>query len=132
MDKKDSPPPKRRLYGIVSKTQKRIRKEIVDYDYIDKLNYEEAEWLDRFSREFNGADFKHEGAIVNKTKKQRKTCTDRNNSRNRDQYALAMARDKLDAIEDFREADRVKETVEDELIAAIDRSHWPRKPIKSE
>lgn len=105
-------------YGISGRTQKKIRKELFDQDYIDKLSPKELDWLDKFNREFNQADFKSPGRPLHRTKADRKICTDRNNARNRCQYSRAKARDGL---ENMDEAFNKKVyNPEDQLVELID------------
>jgi hypothetical protein len=63
------------------------RREFCDYDYLDKLNVEELEWITKFNKEYLNADFKHDNRL-HRTKKLKKSCNDMNNARNRCLYAL--------------------------------------------
>ena len=58
------------------------RQDLIDFDYLDKLNDKEKAWLNKFVEEEVNASFRH-SAPLNKTKKQRKICYDKNNARNR-------------------------------------------------
>lgn len=58
------------------------RQELIDFDYIDKLNDKEKEWLNKFVEEEVNASFKHSKPL-NRTKKQRQACYTKNNARNR-------------------------------------------------
>jgi hypothetical protein len=110
----------KKRYGISGRTQKKIRRELFDQDYIDKLSNKELDFLDKFNREFNQADFKSSpGKPLHKTKSERKICTDRNNARNRCMYSRAKARDQLESIDDAFN----KKTInpEDGLIASMDQ-----------
>lgn len=107
-----------KFYGTSGRTQKKIRKDVFDQDYVEKLNYKELQFLDKFNKEFNNADFESPGRPLHKTKKDRKICTDRNNARNRCQYSRAKARGALDNTEEAM--DRKVHNPEDMLIAAID------------
>lgn len=69
----------------------RIRYELVDYDYLDKLSEEEKQWLHDFTQEYTHANFNHNGKRKHKTKKQKKDCYDRNNARNRCMWSRAKA-----------------------------------------
>jgi len=84
--------------GLDKSKNLKIRQELMDQDYIDKLNPVEKDWLDRFNREFNGAEFNHGGEVLHKTKKLRKSCEKRNNDRNADEYSIAGAKKKLDPL----------------------------------
>lgn len=84
------------LYPGLDKSKNlKIRQEVMDQDYIHKLNNEEKDWLDRFNREFNNAEFNHGGKVLHKTNKLKKSCNKRNNDRNADEYSLAKAQNKL-------------------------------------
>lgn len=61
----------------------KTRFELLDYDYLDKLNDEEKAWLNAFTEEYTHANMKHPGKKLHTRKKQKKDCYDRNNSRNR-------------------------------------------------
>lgn len=58
------------------------RQELLDFDYIGKLNDKEKRWLNKFVEEEINASFQHPNPL-NKSKKSRKVCYDRNNARNR-------------------------------------------------
>lgn len=64
---------------------------MIDHDYLNKLNPEELRWLSNFNEEYISGNFKHGGKILHRTKKERKKCYDRNNSRNRDTLTIAKA-----------------------------------------
>lgn len=72
------------MSGIKKHTHLEIRRELVDQDYIHKLNDKEKDWLHRFNEEYVAANFKHSGKTLHKSRKKIKDCYDRNNSRNRD------------------------------------------------
>jgi hypothetical protein len=55
----------------------------IDHDFKDKLNDKEKEFYNNFLEEFYGANFNHEGKIINKGKAKRKKSYDNNNSANR-------------------------------------------------
>lgn len=87
--------------GLNKKVNTKVRQELIDYDYLDKLSPEEKEWLNRFSEEFHGANFlkskngNYSTKNIHRTKKQRKDCYDRNNARNRDVYSITKSNDML-------------------------------------
>lgn len=110
----------KKRYGISGRTQKKIRKDLFDQDYLDKLSNKELDWLDKFNREFNQADFESPGRPHHRTKADRKICYDRNNARNRDSYSRAKARDALEGIDDA--FNKKIYNPEDELIESIDSS----------
>ncbi len=73
----------------------KTRYDLVDYDYIDSLTEEEKDWLNRFTEEYVHANFKHDGKVLQKTKKLKKACYDSNNSRNRDIFTKSKAAGQL-------------------------------------
>lgn len=90
--------------GLEQKQNLKIRQELLDSDYLGKLNLDELCWLNNFNLEYVGAQFKHEGRRIHKKKLAikiekksgkeivydvaRKDCEDRNNSRNRDSFGI--------------------------------------------
>ena len=72
----------------------KTRQELIDYDYLDKLNDDEKAWLNKFTLEYTNASFEKEDPKrkgkrrklknLHKTKKLRKKAYDANNARNRD------------------------------------------------
>lgn len=88
----------------------RTRTDLIDYDYIDKLNDEEKAFLNKFTNEFIGASFDKEDPKkkgkrrkfknLHKTAELVKSCYDANNSRNRDVLTRAKAMGKALYIED--------------------------------
>lgn len=71
--------------------------------YVGKLNKEEKEWLNKFMGEWNNADLDYKKLENNlhNTPDLKKSCTDRNNARNRDIYARAKASGNLMALSDL-------------------------------
>lgn len=78
----------------------KTRSNLIDYDYLDKLSDKEKAFLNAFTSEYINADMKHHGKKLHKTKKLRKDCFDRNNSRNRDILTRAQASGTSDYFED--------------------------------
>jgi len=92
--------------GLKPHLNLRSRQDLLEIDYLDKLNDKEKDWLNRFNEEYVGANFKHEGKILHKTKKLKKDCYDRNNSRNRDILTKIKASgEKLEELTNYTEAD---------------------------
>jgi len=60
------------------------RRELLDMDYIDKLNDKEKEWLDRFLQETVITNFNHGGKNLIKDKETRRELYRDNNRRNSD------------------------------------------------
>lgn len=89
----------------------RSRSDLLDFDYLDKLNDAEKAFLDKFSKEYIGASFEKEDIKkkgkrrkfknLHKTAELRKSCYDANNSRNRDVLTRAKAMGKALYIEDI-------------------------------
>jgi hypothetical protein len=77
--------------------------EVADLDYIDKLSPAEKAWMNKFMGEYVGAKLKktNSGNLHN-SKELKKSCYDRNNSRNRDIYSRSKARDSLTDIEELK------------------------------
>jgi len=65
--------------------------------YAHKLNTEEKAWLNQFMKEYNEASTKD--AVFHTTAETRKICNDKNNARNRCDYTLAAAANKLNLVE---------------------------------
>lgn len=130
-----------KLAGIKKNYNLKIRQEILDQDYIDKLSDKEKDWLSRFNEEYVSANFNHEGKRIHpkkyKTKKVKTTgatrkidvfkkdCEDKNNARNRDSYAITKSNNMLKGAKDAQTAvegirNYVTNETEDMLITIID------------
>jgi hypothetical protein len=101
MAKKQSRRDKRKYAALDPQFNLKIRQELIDYDYVEKLSDEEKDWLNRFTEEYVGANLNHKGKRLHKTKKLVKDCYDRNNARNRDILSRSVAGGKLEYIEDL-------------------------------
>lgn len=109
--------------GLDTNYALKIRRDAIDYDYVDKLSEEEKQWLNNFTEEFIGGSF-------NKNKKQihpdelKKDCYGRNNSRNRCVYSRAQARNNVKDVSnkksDESEFIKMADNYEDFLIGYID------------
>jgi hypothetical protein len=83
--------------GLKKNLNVKVRQELIDHDYIDKLNDEEKAWLSKFNEEYVSASFKKTKGgkfspkNLHKTKKLRKDCYDRNNWRNNDVLGVTKA-----------------------------------------
>lgn len=71
------------------------RQELIDFDYLDKLTDKEKAWLNNFVEEEINANFNHSGKVLNKSDKEKRTCYNRNNARNRDIFAIKKSQDML-------------------------------------
>jgi hypothetical protein len=134
-----------RKYPALDKTfNLKTRGELLDFDYVDKLNPKEKEWLNRFVEETVNASFpvKKKGTVskktgkksktvyntnkaLNKTKAKRKEIYDSNNARNRCVYTRNKAQGKLDYVEDLKISmeEELDENMEDRLINKIDEDN---------
>lgn len=73
--------------ALKPKYNSRVRQEYLDYDYLDKLNEEELNWLNKFTAEWNNAEIKEgDPNAIHDYSKHKKEIFDRNNARNRDLY----------------------------------------------
>lgn len=91
MTKKKTNRSSRKYPALDTKTNLKIRNDLYDFDYLNQLTDKEKEWLNNFSEEYNGADFRHNGKTLHKTKKLKSDCYNRNNARNRCVYGKAKA-----------------------------------------
>jgi hypothetical protein len=129
--------------GLDKKLNLKIRQEIYDQDYINKLSDDEKRWLSSFNEEYINANFNHDGERIHPKKFKTKTvkatgkrrkvdifkkdCEDRNNSRNRDSYSITKIHDMLkDESEIATELEMQRSTnhgdVEDNIIEMLDLS----------
>lgn len=83
----------------------RVRKELLDADYLKQLSKEELLWYAQFTDEWVGANIhktktgKVKSGFLHNTKELAKDCYDRNNRRNNDIYAVSKANMLLSDIE---------------------------------
>lgn len=91
----------------------------MDYDYLNKLNEEELEWLNKFTEEYVHAslDTKKPKKNLHKNKKLRIDCYNRNNSRNRDVLTRGKVMNKLDTVDKIQSMGYEEE---EKVHAAID------------
>lgn len=82
----------------------KIRHDLIDYDYLDKLDEKELAWLDKFTGEYVGASLDTENPRRNlhRNKALRKDCYDRNNARNRDVLSRSNVRKKTKNLDDIK------------------------------
>ncbi len=101
----------------------KTRFELIDYDYVDELSEEEKEWLNKFTEEYVNAnlDSKNLKKNLHKSKKLKKDCYDRNNSRNRDILTRAKAQGK--DIDFHGLENELSGFSEDQMIDKIDKSN---------
>ncbi len=92
---------------------------MADLDYVAKLNAEEKAWMNKFMGEYVGAKLKKkDSGNLHNSKELKKSCYDRNNSRNRDIYARSKARDGLTDIEELK-----KKQLESEILLDSNDDH---------
>lgn len=94
--------------------------ELTDFDYLHKLNDKEKEFMNSFLEESVNANFNHSGKILHNTKKLRKACYDRNNSRNRDILSRAKASGRTISLNSLAEGAVVVNQV-DKIISDLDK-----------
>lgn len=73
----------------------KLRNDMSDYDYLEKLSTKDYFWLMGFHREFVNADFKHKYKKHYRTDAEKQKIYGENNSRNRDLYGIAKNTGKL-------------------------------------
>lgn len=106
------------------------RTELLDYDYLGKLNESELTWLNKFTEEYVHASLnsKSPKSNLHRNKKMRKDCYNRNNSRNRDVLTRGKVLNKIDGIEKLSSMGYEEE---DKVHAAIDaKIHMKRYTTK--
>lgn len=106
---------------LVKKYNSKIKQELLDVDYIDKLNDEEKDFLNRFLEETVNARFDHDGKKIYRKKKDQLELYQENNSRNRCQYNIAKVTGRLEY--DTTTKTEIKDVAEDVLIELIDRKN---------
>jgi hypothetical protein len=69
------------------RSNKKVVREFMDFDYLDQLTEEEFEFLNTFAREFYDNAFKDNGTDLHPPKTDdRRECYGRENARNRDMW----------------------------------------------
>lgn len=92
------------------------RQELLDFDYLHKLNDREKAFLNKFVEEEINASFRHKNPL-NKSKKARKACYDRNNARNRD---ILIKNKILGNVEDISTVKEVSQLNPEELMIGLE------------
>lgn len=102
------------------------RSDLLDFDYLDKLNKKELDWLNKFVKESVNASFEKnvkgefdDKKNLHKGAKMRKKCTDSNNARNRCILTRAKASGTLTALDTIIHEEQTKEDLKDELENGI-------------
>lgn len=96
----------------------KTRTDLIDYDYVDQLSEKDKAWLNKFTEEYTNdkIDRKNLEKNFHNTKKLKKDCDDRNNSRNRDILTRVKASGKLKDTETINEKDIAVMSAEDNII----------------
>ena len=130
---------RQRYPALNAKYQVANRRELIDMDYLDKLNGEEMEWLNAFISETVVTNFKHRGDTLIDDVEKRRELYRENNKRNADVYAVSKATHNLvfyGEFKNFQEYDRIiskdpnndgNYTYEDQLIDFIDDKKKPKE-----
>lgn len=111
----------KRYPALDPKLNLKSRQDLIDYDYVNKLNDKEKDFLNKFSEEFINASFSAKGKPLHRTKKMRKDCYDRNNARNRDILTKAKIMDKVDRYDAIEHTSSLEVFDEDSMIEIIDK-----------
>jgi hypothetical protein len=101
----------------------KTRADLVDQDYVNKLSKKEREWLNKFNKEYVSASLDNDSPKKNlhRSKRLRKDCYDRNNSRNRCVLTREKAQNALIDFDGLLE-EKSHDSYEDLLISKIDTS----------
>lgn len=113
---------KRQYPALEPQYNLKTRYDLIDYDYLHKLSASDKEWLNRFSEEFNNANFNHKGAVLHNTPALKKSCYDMNNARNRCILTRAKAAGRMLELKKGLKpiAGYAMQTCEDDLIYILD------------
>jgi len=88
-------------YGLIPAANHKKVRDFIDFDYLDKLSPEEADWLNKFSLEMYGATFNNNETDIHQTVVKRRKIYNENNARERDVYNKAI----LVNMDDFKQAE---------------------------
>lgn len=117
---------KKKFPNLDPKLNLKSRQELIEVDYLDKLNDEEKEYLDKFNKEYVNASFKktkkgnYSSKNLHKTEEERKKIYKMNNDRNADVYSRNKAKGSLKYLEDITLKKADSRESEDKLIKKID------------
>lgn len=89
-------------------------------EYVNQLNDEEKDWLNRFMEEYNCADLNHKGKKLHKKDYQKKAINKANNARNRCILSRAKASNEIKYLDDLKKEERLTDSFEDSLIDKLD------------
>lgn len=117
-------------------TNLRTRTELIDYDYLDKLDEKQLQWLNDFTEEeiIAAVDKNPRKNRFNKTRKKVKECYQRNNARNRDVVSRQKAGKVLKYLDDIKgrgysEEDRLNAKIDLQLLGVTDENGKVKKKI---
>lgn len=104
----------------------KCRTELLDYDYLHKLNEEELAWLNKFTEEYVNANIntKNPRKNLHRSKALKKDCYDRNNARNRDVLTRQKAFNKNIYLEEitkkgYEDSERIHARIELKKMGVI-------------
>lgn len=99
------------------------RHDLLDQDYLHKLNEEQLEWIDNFNREYVSGSLDRENLENNlhKDRKYIKDADDRNNARNRCVLTQKKAAKQITSFHDLNEEEHSLDEYENDLINEIDK-----------
>lgn len=101
----------------------RVRQELIDFDYIDQLNEEEKNYLNKFVDEYINASFKKDGTDIQSYEKYGKDSNDRNNARNRCLYSALKNKANKHNNKRLVNYDAVGAEIENQASREIDPQH---------
>jgi hypothetical protein len=104
MQKKTTKRSKAKYPNLEPRLNSRVRQELIEVDYLHKLNEDELEWLNKFNGEYVNASFNRDGSDIDSSDAGRKASYDRNNARNRDLYGLIKSRVALTKLVNYDES----------------------------
>lgn len=94
------------------------RTDLIDYDYLDKLDEKDKQWLAQFTDEYTNASFK-KAKNIHRTKELRKDSYNRNNHRNNDVLTKAKITNRAVPIDGVDE-NKLYINPEDAIIQILD------------
>ncbi|MDW8345656.1 MAG: hypothetical protein RML94_01770 [Bacteroidia bacterium] len=112
--------------GINRQFYPRTKKELIDFDYLNKLSDKERQWLSSFMNEWAKAYLTHPQKKIHKKRKYKKIIYDANNARNRDmwnKFSRVYPKENIPIytlLDSICNKDNVQLDYEDRLIEFID------------
>jgi hypothetical protein len=104
---------KKKRYVLNNTRVSKLKKDFLDYDYVNSLSNDEKKWLNKFTEEYYQGYFrKSRGKIrdsLHKTDSQRRSCYNQNNANNRDLYAILKATDLFNNVDG--DSDKIIQTL---------------------